>query len=149
MTCKEHDFSQVASILAVPVGTLDFYSPVFATTPYADAKDFSVPQDAIQIKFNRDTIKCSDKNSTGVHGFVHEVSLEWDFVYQDAKDYDDLVTLQYLAHEFIINYFGGAQKVIRTDETAYMFLFNDDNGVMKCSATLNNGQGLTSIISNP
>lgn len=147
MTCKEHDFSQVASIVAYPVGTLDFYEPVYGATPYVFVDQLNIPEaGGVVVKFRRDSVKCQEKNSAGLHAFLHEVSLDWEFVPQRSSEYDDLVKLQYVAHEFVVKFLGGATKVIRTDSSAYSFTFSDDNGVMKCSARLNNGQGLTSVL---
>ena len=150
MNCIEHDLSKLASIMAYPCGDLAFSAPVFSLAPVQNGSP--VPSTAessapagTKINFIRDTAKCSDRTNVSVAGYVHTVTLEWETQGVDDSDYSKFVTLQNIPHEFILTFFGGLKKAIRTDQTSYQFIFNEDNGTMKCSATLINGQGLTLI----
>ena len=146
MDCKEHDLSKLAAIEAYEIGTLQFASPVYVIIPTVKS-DKLVPEGAsgTKISFIRDTAKCVDKSSVSVYGYTHEVSLDWETEADDADMYNLLIKLQNTPHEFVLTYFGGLRRVIRTDYAPYKFMFNDDNGTMKCSATLVNGQGLTLV----
>lgn len=143
MSCIEHDLSQVARIEAFPVGALKFNSPVFALVPTVSG--LNTTDGKVVISCENKTVKLQEKTSVSVAGYVHEVSLEWETVTETEADYKSLVDLQQSPHEFVIYYFGGLRKVIRTDSSAYQFIFDDVDGKMKCRATLVNGQGLTLI----
>lgn len=148
MNCIEHDLSKLASIIAYPCGDLKFAAPVFALATVQDGSPVPAGSGApagTRISFTRDTAKCSDHTNVSVAGYVHTLSLEWETQGVSPEDYDQFVRLQQIPHEFILTFFGGLRKALRTDPTSYQFIFNEDNGTMKCSATLINGQGLTLI----
>lgn len=145
MSCTEHDLSKLASIIAYPCGDLSFSAPVFALAPVQDGSPVPNGKTGMKLNFTRDSAKCSDRTGVAVNGYVHTVTLEWDTQGMADSDYNQFVALQNTPHEFILTFFGGLKKAVRTDLTSYQFVFNDDNGTMKCSATLVNGQGLTLI----
>ena len=146
MYCIEHDLSQLAAIEAYELGSLKFASPVFLMAPTVMATEL-VPKGVkgTRIFFSHESAKCTDKTSVNVCGYTHEVTLDWEMIANNEDLLSLLITLQNTPHEFVLRYFGGVRKVIRTDRTSYRFTFNDDNGTMKCSTTLVNGQGLTFV----
>lgn len=149
--CLEHDLSKLASITAFPCGDLVFSAPVYVLAPVQNGSPIPAATEGkpspsgTKIKFIHDTTKCTDRTSVATSGYTHAVSLEWETYGLTEADYSLFVTLQNTPHEFLLTFLGGLQKVIRTDATSYQFIFNEDNGTMKCAATLINGQGLTLI----
>ena len=142
--CVEHDLSKLAGIIAYPCGTLGFTSPVYVLDP-VQSPTGEDSDSRFRVRFTRDTAKCTDRNTASVAGYLHTVTLEWETQGVEQADFDQYVGLQNTPHEFVLHFFGGLRKVIRTAPTSYQFLFNEDNGTMKCSVTLINGQGLTLI----
>lgn len=146
ITCKEHDLSKIARIDAYVTGSLNYGCPVFVVNPAVPSDQlFNGMPPSMPVSFSGDSVKCVEKTNVSYAGYTHEVSLSWETQALTESDYDGLLTLQLTPHDFVITYFGGVQRVIRTDSTAYRFIFDDDNGTMKCAATLVNGQGLTLV----
>lgn len=141
--CFEHDFSKVASVEAYEHGVLDFRSPVFVSDASALYDDIVKGEIPVLLPFSDGSMKCTDTMSRKVSGIQHDVRIEFETQIITEADYDLLFHLSTHAHEFIFNFFGGVRKAVRTDDIPYSFTFNDDNGTVKCSISLVNGQGLT------
>ena len=144
-------YGAVASIKCYPAKSSPFNGPVYESVEVASAVEAAavdkVAKD-IPLYATKDNLpKLSVKVSTALHGDVHTVTLEFSVALGYAQYKKDLLeTLQTMAtepHEFLVRFLGGERCVVRTDPDAYRFRYRQDGFLLNCTATMNNGQGLT------
>ena len=143
-TCIEHDFSQVATIHVFRKAYTEVEMPIYCNDPRIP----SVSSDygySYKLKYDRESVKCMDKQQRSVGAYVHTVTLSWEQDAATEDDYNMLLSMRQHPHEVLITYFGGQRRFVRTDATAYAFDYDIDNGTCKCQLTLVSGQGLCMV----
>lgn len=143
--CSESDYGSIARVEAYPVDGISMAVPVYVRTLSVQSRDVTFSGTSLRIPFKSGTMKVTDQNADAVNGFTHTVSAEWEMT-PDGEGLSLAEALQDSAHELLITYFGGARKIVRTDSTAYRFTFHEEDGTMKCSMSMVNGQGLTLLL---
>lgn len=142
--CTEKSLTDVARVDAYPVGSISYKFPLFVPVLVAGTSDITMPDlsSAVSIPFSSGSLKVKDAFDLDVSQSHHTVTLEFDCDASSNSALSILPFLQNIPHEIVITYFGGVRRLIRTDDTAYKFSFEEGDGVKNCSMTLVNGQGL-------
>lgn len=143
--CFERVGGSVARVDAYPVGGISVTIPNYVRILTAKSSSVKYSGLPIRIPFSSRTMKITDQNADGVNGFTHTIGLEWE-TSSDEYALSCVDALQNNAHDLLVTYFGGTKKVIRTDETSYKFTFREEDGALKCSMSLVNGQGLILLV---
>lgn len=142
--CTEKSLTDVARVDAYPVGSVGCKFPLFVPVLVAGASDVTLPNisAAVSIPFSSGSLKVKDAFDLDVSMNHHTVTLEFDCDASSASALSVIEALSMEPHEIVITYFGGVRRLIRTDDTAYKFAFEEGDGVKNCTMTLVNGQGL-------
>lgn len=138
--CLFNGFYSVSHIQAFRVGELLFDAPVFARVSQPGSRnDYSRGK---RIPLLAKTFKYADKVATTAAGRIHSVSMTWESTVAHISDISVFNELELYPHDIVIHYLSGYSRIVRTDEDAYAFAYEEQDGSYKCTLKLTNGQGL-------
>lgn len=145
--CNNRRTGIISALTAYRVGEISFSHPFNILRPYLNDTDYKIPDGLkpIRVSIAPETAELSDDSDIANHGRPVNVTLKFSLRDNSPSEMDKLMLLHNGTYDLVVEYFGGAVAIIRSDVDGYLFDWNDGKTAIECQFTIQNVSGIQSV----
>ncbi|MBQ8888538.1 MAG: hypothetical protein IJY59_03520 [Bacteroidaceae bacterium] len=147
MNCNETLFELISSIEAYPFGGSSSLETMSVHEKSVSEEKMGLDMSSmIQVPMKIKSCSPSEKRGVELPGDSYEVTVSWEIAKLNKDTYNVLQHLYEKPNHLILRTYDSKGYFIRCEEEGYDFSYEEKDGLLECTVTIHNKNGLQRIL---